>query len=308
MALNPSSKVFGIVLLIFLLSCNIKNSKFKTIEDTPNKNAEGFIHLEDSNSIFVAISSMTSPKETYIYYNELLKYFSEEIGKPVLLRQRKTYNETNMLLKHSKVEFAFICTGAYVDGRNDNYLKLLVVPVINSQPMYYAYIITNKVNDFERFEDIKGLTFAYTDPLSHTGCLYPIKRINELEYRKDNFFSKTIYTYAHDISIDLINKNIVSGASIDGLIFDYLEEFYPEKVKNIKIIEKSDYFGMPPVVVPIDLENYKFIKYQNTLLKMHKSIKGKEILDQLRIDSFIVADDSIYSSAKKLKAELNEKN
>jgi hypothetical protein len=39
---------------------------------------------------------------------------------------------------------------------------------------------------------------------------------------------------SHDISIQMVSRNLVDAASIDGLIFDYLEIFQPDKVRNIR--------------------------------------------------------------------------
>ena len=89
------------------------------------------------------------------------------------------------------------------------------------KPVYQAYIIANKDSSIEIFEDFNGKSFAFTDPLSNTGRLYAIKRLKEINKTEKDFFSKTNYTHAHDISMQLVSKNIIDGATIDGLIFDY---------------------------------------------------------------------------------------
>jgi len=231
--------VLSLIAVLFS-SCFDRSNKPENIElsDTLELRENGIIH--DTATVVFAISSMTTPRETYIYYNDLLDYFSIKTGKEVSLKQRKTYKETNDLIKKGEVDIAFICTGAYIDSKDDSSSHLIVVPVINGHPFYYAYIITHVNSGISKFEDLKGKKFAYTDPLSNTGYFYPQYRLEQLSTTEENFFSTTLYTYAHDLSIELINNNIVSAASVDGLIFDYLAKQKPGKVKNIKIIENQN--------------------------------------------------------------------
>ena len=205
---------------------------------------------------------MTSPKVTFNYYHELIQYISGKVGHPIYFKQKKTYEEVNELLENGEVDFAFICSGAYIEEADNKYIKLLVAPEINHQTYYQAYIITNKELAIDSFEELEGHSFAYTDPMSNTGCLYPTKQLKILSSDKDLFFSKTIYTYGHDISIQMVNRGIIDAASVHSLIFNYISDIYPDRVKNIKIIKKSELFGMPPIVTPAGLSEKYFNKFR----------------------------------------------
>jgi len=250
---------------------------------------------------YVAISSITSPKETYSYYSDLLKYISEKIKRPIYIKQKRTYEEVNRLLDNGEVDFAFICSGSYVDEIKRGKIKILVAPVVNAKHTYQSYVITNKNSEIKSFNDFYHKSFAYTDPLSTTGKLYAMKRLKELNYTENVFFKKTVYTYGHDISIQMVNRGIIDGACVHGLIFDYLSEEYPDRVENVKIIEKSEDYGIPPVVVPISMKDECFYKLQNIFLNLHNDSIGKKILTKLHIDKFDVASDSMYKSVYKLK-------
>jgi phosphonate transport system substrate-binding protein len=289
------------IILAFSISCtNTKNEKVDVdFADTAIKGRT--INNNGTEDVYIAIASMTSPKETYIYYSELINYISQKVGYPIYIKQKKTYEEVNELLENSEVDFAFICSGAFVGEYRKGNIKLLVAPEMDSANHYHAYIIAQKDSEIEKFEDLKNKSFAFTDPLSNTGRFYPLKQLIKLNENEQDFFKKTVYTYGHDISIQMVNRGIIDGASVHGLIFEYLSLYHPEKVENIKIIEQSEKFGMPPVVIPATLSQKRREKYKEIFLNIHNDSIGKQILDKLLIDKFVIVNDTIYNSVFQLK-------
>ncbi|VAW24740.1 ABC transporter, substrate-binding protein (cluster 12, methionine/phosphonates) [hydrothermal vent metagenome] len=293
---------------IILCSCgnNLNRSNettivdFTTIDTLKVKNE----YNDTVQELNVAVSAIITPQRTFKYYQELFQFISSKINYKIIFKQRKTYKEVNNLLRTGDVDIAFVCSGAYVDEKAVSNIEILVVPVCNGKPYYQAYIIANKNSQINSFIDLKGKSFAFTDPLSNTGKLYAEKRVAELGVDSKTFFLSTIYTHAHDISMQLVSKNLVAGATVDGLIFDYNAIFHPESVKNLKIVEKSEYFGIPPVVVPQGLDKNLKKQVRNILLTMHKDSVGKRILDKLLIDKFIEGHDSDYDKIREINREL----
>lgn len=289
-----------ILLLLFSTSCTYVNTESVTVDFTDTI-AKGLDNSDEPKAIYIAIASMTSPKETYIYYNELIDYIARKIDRPIFIQQKETYEEVNELLKNSEVDFAFICSGAFVEEYSSKSIKLLVAPVIKQKTTYQAYIITQKDSKVEKFEDFENKSFAFTDPLSTTGRLYPMNNLKRINKTEQDFFLKTVYTHGHDISIQMVNRGIIDGASVHGLIYDYLAQNDPEKVENLKIVEKSVNFGMPPIVTPVSLDKENFEKYQSVFLGIHNDSIGKNILDNLNIDNYQVVGDTLYRSVFQLK-------
>ncbi len=297
---------------LFILACQGEKEreiKSITIDLTKKKSASETVasSLDTMKKLKVAIGAMTSPKETLTYYKDFINYISEKLGIRIEFTQRKTYDEVNLLIENEQVDFAFLCSGAYVEPEVRNKVELLAVPVINGKPFYQAYIITNKVRtEISKFEDLRGRTFAFTDPLSHTGHYYVLKKLNDSGETVKNFFSKSIFTNAHDNSIQLVDKGTIDGATIDGLIYDYLYKVNPERVKNVRVIEKSEYFGIPPIVIQKNIDRSLKEKIRKIILDMHNDSTGKKILGKLFMDKFIVGDKKNYQSVRKYR-ELDQK-
>ncbi len=261
-------------------------------------NAGNPVMFPKSDSVLkVAIAAIISPAETYVYYRDLLNYISKKIHVRVVYRQKKTYREINNLILHHQVDMAFICSGSYIELDTDK-VKILVVPVSNGKPYYRGYIITNVNSGINKFRDLKGKSFAFTDPGSNTGFTYAKKLVEKNGGDINTYFSKTVFTYAHDISIQMVEKNLVAGATVDGLIYEYLKKHSPERVKDINIIQKSVPYGIPPVVVPASINKVLELNLRHIMLNLHHDPVGAAMLKKLMIDRFILAGDTLYNSLR----------
>lgn len=283
-------------LFIFSVSCVRNNNNEIEVINFENTEQQNLLpNNNDNETIYVAISTMISPVETFNLYRDLIEYISKRLEKRIVFKQRKTYEEVNELLRLKQLDFAFICTGAYWQAKKTFPLEILAVPVVNGRPYYNAYIITNKFSGINNFYEFKGKTFAFTDPLSNTGYSYVITLLKNNKTTSEKFFKKTIFTYAHDYSIQAVAKNLVFGASVDGLVYEYLKNFQPEKVQDIVVIQKSEDFVIPPFVVRPDLEQNTKRKLKDIMLNMHNDQQGKGILDRIMIDKFIFVEENEYN-------------
>lgn len=256
-------------------------------------------------TIKIAVSAISSPRETFTYYEEMFRYIEKKLGMRVMMVQRKTYKEVNDLLKLNEVDLAFVCSGGYVYGVADSAFKLLVVPERDGLRKYQTYIIVNDNSDIQNFEELKGKRFAFTDPLSTSGTIYPSKRIEELGSNPNDFFANYTYTYAHDNSIQLVAKQMVDGAAVNSLVFDYLNTVSPERTKNIRIIEKSEWHGMPPVVISYGVKVELRKELETIFLNIHEDEGSKKVLEKLMVDKYIKESDTIFTSVRDMVKILN---
>lgn len=295
------------IFVTLLASCqNRRNEKIVDV-DFSSSDETGSLTNQSDIPLEAAVAAMISPEENFFYYTKIFDYISQHMNREIVFKQRKTYSEVNILLGSRELDFAFICSGAYVDAQKDFGAEILVIPQIQGKTSYQAYIIVSTDSVYEKFEDLKGFSFAFTDPLSNTGCLYPKFLVKQMNFVEDNFFSRIIFTYAHDFSIQAVNSRLTDAASVDSIIFDYFQTNNPHKVDKLKIVNKSEPFGMPPVVVHPEIEPSIRKKLETIFLEMDQNPLGKEILEHLGIDRFVLGKDENYESIRKMKSILEEK-
>ncbi len=258
------------------------------------------ISAEAENEVVFAISPMASPVSTLSGFGDFIEYLSEKTGLNIVLKQRRKYSEINDLLKSGEAQFAYTCTGAYLSGRKEFGLEVLAVPVVNNKTTYNSYIIVNK-SDYQKFEDLKGKVFAFTDPLSLSGRIYPAYLLETMMTTPEAFFSKTFYTSSHEKSVESVAYGLADGAAVDSLIFEDMKKLNDPAIEKVKIVHISPPYGIPPMVVSPDTDKSQKQLMLSTLLKMKDDPAGRKILKELHIKKFILPDPAIYYSAVQLR-------
>ncbi len=233
-----------------------------------------------------------------------MDYIGEKMDYQIILIQRKTYGEINELFQKQQIDLALICSGPYANGKDIFQVEALAVPLVREEPYYQSYLIVNKKSSIKTLEELRGKTFAFTDPDSNTGTLVPSYWVAIKGETPQSFFKETTYTYSHDNSIIAVAKSLVDGAAVDSHIWEYYHQTNPKYTANTRIIKKSIPFGSPPIVssrsLPLILKN----EIKNILLTMHLDPKGNQIQESLLLDKFVPPQESWYQPIKELKTEI----
>lgn len=264
--------------------------------------------VQKEETVRIAVGGMITPKEGVAYYRDLLRYLQGRIGVKVEYVDRESYAEINDMLRTGKLEAAFVCSGPYVDGKKQFGLELLVAPQAYGRTVYYSYIIVPQASGAKAFPDLRGKRFAFTDPLSNTGRLVPTYMLAKMKETPDTFFREVVYTRSHDRAIRAVAQGIVDGAAVDSLIWDYLNAMSPELTGRTRILARSEPYAIPPVAVPRSLPPRLKNRLRKAFLEAHLDPQGREILARIRIDRFVMIDDSAYDSVREMQAWIAKQN
>lgn len=290
--------VLLILLAITLVGCLPASSgpviQLSALRPLPEQSASAVIPLR------VSVAAVISPKGTAESYPFLLNYLSARLGRPVELVQRRTYAETNDLVENGFVDVAFVCTSAYIAGHEKFNMELLVAPQVNGAAVYHSLLIVPADSPAQHITDLRGKVFAFTDPMSNTGRVYPTYLVQKLGSTPEQFFSKTFYTYSHDDAIRAVAQGLADGAAVDSLVFDFAVSRDPGLAKQVRIIHRSPAFGIPPVVVSPKARPQLRATLRELLLGMADDPAGRQALSALGIERFIVIDDTAYNSVRDL--------
>jgi len=295
----------GLGLALLAVACNDSAATidFSQVEEE----ARPQVKVPSGDAIRMAVAPVFSPLPTFALYQQLADYMGEKLGRPVELVQGKTYAEINDLVKSGDVALALVCTNPYLQGQQDFGMELLVAPLVQGEPYYYSLLIVRRDLDVSSLEELRGMTFAFTDPLSNTGRLAPLYQLAQLGETPESLFSRSIFTYSHDNSIRSVADGIVDAAAVDSLVYDYLPVTEPEMMAKIKVIEKWGPFGINPFVVNPGLDPALKTQLREVFLNMDKDSRGQELLGEFMLDRFIVPDDSIYDSVREMRSYLQER-
>jgi phosphonate transport system substrate-binding protein len=250
--------------------------------------------------IRIGVVSMITPVDTVTYYQDIIGYVSEKIDQPVEMHYRKTYEEMDRLLEQGEVDAAFICGAPYVEDNRRFGAELLVVPQVDGSPFYRSFIIVHQDSDIQSFNELQGRSFAFTDPKSNSGRLYPVYLLARSGKGIEDFFDSYVFSYSHNKSVELVAKKEVDGAAVESLIYKYMQEKKSPYVAKTRIIDQSPYFGSPPLVATPQTSTFIKKKIVEILMNMHQDPKGKDILSNILVERFVEADDSNYESIREM--------
>jgi phosphonate transport system substrate-binding protein len=278
----------GTLLLLLLwggvLSCKQEDPSRKVSFE--KREAEPETAARQRSSLRIAVGGMITPRAGFRYYREFLDYIGERLGRPVEFVDREDYAEINKLVETGNVDAAFVCGGPYVDGRKQFGMELLVAPRAYGGTVYHSYIIVQKDSAIGYSRIFGEAVRLYRPAFQHrqTGPDVPPCRMGETP---ESFFSQYTYTQTHDKSIKAVAEQDVDGASVDSLIWEYANRTDSRYTAQTKIIERSEPFGIPPVVVSKHLDRETKKKLKEIFLTAHEDERGRAILKNMMIDRFV---------------------
>lgn len=294
-------KFFLLLLMILTVSCSplpetevVGSVDLDNLQPLPTPDGHSAVPLR------IAVAAVISPEGTVQSYSPLLLYLEEKLNRPVELIQRKTYLEVNDLIEHGEVDVAFVCTSAYVEGHDTFGMELLVAPQVNGETVYNSVLIVPTSSKANNMSDMRGKIFAFTDPISLSGRVYPTYLVHELGFTPEEFFASTFFTYSHDEAIRAVASGVADGAAVDSLVYEFAVARDPSLADKVRVIHRSPDFGIPPVVISPFTRPQVKADIQNLLLGMSKDPTAKDALASIGVESFVLIDDGAYDGVREL--------
>ncbi len=225
----------------------------------------------------------------------LQEYLSRRLDRPIVLVKRRSYREISMMLLSGQLDAAWISDFPYVQYQDR--LALVAVPLYRHQPLRRAYVIVNKGSKATTFDDIRGTVHAFSDPDSTSGYLITRWLLALRGESPAEFFQNSFFTYSHRNIIRAIASGLGESGSVDGYVWDVVNEREAALLDKTRIVFRSAPLGFPPVVA---LETSRDLPATQALaaalLGMTLDHLGRKILSLLALDGFTTANPDLYES------------
>lgn len=232
-------------------------------------------------------------------------YMEAKLSRPVELVQRDSYHETMDLLRLEQLDFSWICSYPYVYLRKQ--VRLVAVPLYREQPYYRAYLIVSaKHPHIQSLSQLRGKIFVYADPYSATGYLVPRYQLRKMGEDPAKFFARTFFTYSHNKLIEAVADGLAHGGSVDSYVWDSLDALKPEITRRTLLVSQSPEFGFPPFVARRGVAEEDFAAVQQMLVMMRYDQRGKELLQRLNLNGFILGHSNLYDRVAEMMRAFGE--
>ena len=223
-----------------------------------------------------------------------------ELSIPTEYVNNISWQEREHLFDLEFIQICWICGWPYVikADRPNSKVELLVVPVpagerYAGRPIYFSDVVVRSASRYRTFSDLHGSRWAYNEPRSHSG--YNLVRYYlSCAGVGEGYFGRVVESGAHRVSLQMILDDLVDGSAIDSTVLDWEMRHHSEICSKIRIIETLGPSPAPPWVVSRSLSVDVRAALQNILLSMHKTERGRAILNLGHIDRFVTARDEDY--------------
>jgi phosphonate transport system substrate-binding protein len=225
----------------------------------------------------------------------LQRYLSQAMDREVRLVLRRTYQEITAELVSGQREAAWICGYPFVAYRQQ--LSLVAVPVWRGGSVYQAYLIAADGRAAAGIDDLAGDVHAFSDPDSNSGFLVTRALLAERNLRPESFFSRAFFTYGHRNVVRAVASGLARSGSVDGYVWDVLNEVEPELTSRTQVIWRSVWMGFPPIATSTAYAaSPDTARFGQSLRAMAHDAVGRQVLRTLRLDGFAAAEPSMFEN------------
>lgn len=219
-------------------------------------------------------------------------YLQRHMQRPVIFVQRGSYRELVDLLRENKLDFAWQCGYPYI--ANSQTFRLVAVSLYRGKPQYQSYLIVPSDDQTTRsLLDLRGKVFAFSDPDSMSGHLYP-EYLLAREGVRSTIFAKSIYAWGHRHVVEAVAAGLAQGGAVDGYVWDTLARNHPELTAQTRIVSRSPLFGRAPIVAATHVPDRTVAELQEVLFAMARNPEGLALLNELNLDGFAPGDSHLY--------------
>jgi phosphonate transport system substrate-binding protein len=178
-----------------------------------------------------------------------------EVGRRLGLETELVVETSYESCRQDLNDVCFVCSLPYVTFEREglDLAEPVAAPVLmgaryGGQPIYFSDVIVGRASPARRFEDLRGRSWAYNEPLSHSG--YGITRFRLVELGEtDGFFGEVIEAGFHAEAIALVARGDVDAAAIDSQVLAIAFRDDPTLADRVRVIDALGPSTIQPVAV-----------------------------------------------------------
>jgi phosphonate transport system substrate-binding protein len=239
----------------------------------------------------------------------IVGYLDGELDSHVELVDDRPWEERRRLLDAGRVDVAWICGLPYVRRADEPEpgIELLAAPVMRGaryedQPIYFSDVVVRRDSGFQTFEDLRGESWAYNEPGSHSGYNVVAHHLAALG-RTWGYFGRVVETGAHQTSLQMILDGEIAGSAIDSTVLELELEKDPTLETKLRVLDTLGPSPIPPWVIRRSVPEGLRKAVRETLIGMAEDPRDREVLAELPVARFARVKDSDYDPIRLMTAK-----
>jgi phosphate/phosphite/phosphonate ABC transporter binding protein len=233
-------------------------------------------------------------------FEPLTSYLSDVIGQKVVLYVAKNYGDLRTQMEAGEVDIGSFSPFAYVDAVRGGKIRIIAQSVIDGSATYRGIIVARKDGGLKSLADLRGKRFAFVDPKSASGYVYPRAMLVEKGINPDSFFQETIFAGDHmKVIAAVLDRRVDAGATYDNALGIAKARGMPSD--NLVIMASTDPIPHDAIAVRIGLDGALAKKIQTALVNLDKTEAGRRVIanSKKKLSGHVVAEDSTFDVVRR---------
>jgi phosphonate transport system substrate-binding protein len=247
---------------------------------------------------------------TYLASNDaavdLDETVTEKVGRRLGVPTELVVETSYESCEEDQNEVCFVCSLPYVtfERRGLDLAVPVAAPVLEGpryggQPIYFSDVVVHRDSPYRSFLDLRGRSWAYNEPLSHSGygiTRYHLVRLGETS----GFFDQVIEAGYQREALRMVARGDVDGSAIDSQVLAVELRDHPDLAERVRVVEALGPSTIQPVAVsrrvPEDLRG----AIREVLVTM---AEDPAVRDRLRVDlveRFVPVDARSYDDIRMM--------
>jgi phosphonate transport system substrate-binding protein len=236
----------------------------------------------------------------------LYELVTEEVGRRLGLPTELVVETSYESCEKDQNEVCFVCSLPYVtfERRGLDLAVPVAAPVLEGEryggrPIYFSDVIVHRDSPFGSFLELRGRSWAFNEPLSHSG--YGITRYHLVRLGETNgFFGTVVEAGFHQEAIRMVARREVDGSAIDSQVLAIELRNHPDLAEQVRVVEALGPSTIQPVAVsrrvPDDLRE----AIRDVLLTMAHDSSIRERLAVALVERFVAVDARSYDDIRMM--------
>ena len=232
---------------------------------------------------------------------------TEEVGRRLGIETTLVVETDYAACARDENEVCFVCSLPYVEFERQGVAPAVPIaaPVLlgdryGGRPIYFSDVIVHRDSPFQSFLDLRGHSWAYNEPLSHSG--YGITRYHLLEIGETGgFFSEVVEAGFHEEAVRMVAAREVDASAIDSQVLAVMLRDDPSLARRLRVVDALGPSTIQPVAVskrvPLELR----AEIRQILTTMHEDPAVRERLALGLVERFAPVDDSSYDDIRMMR-------
>ena len=234
----------------------------------------------------------------------LYQFVATRVGEQLHRPTRLIVGESFDQVRHADVDFAFLCGLPYVrlKGENPAAVEALAAPIVSGEryeerPIYFSDVIVPVRSPASAFGDLRGRSWAYNEPDSHSGYLITLSTLVQMAETAE-FFGRWEMTGFHQESIRRVAAAQVEGSAVDSHVLGVELRHRPELAEQIRVIGTLGPSTIQPLVATSAVSPRLRQEVIEIVAGLGSTESERRSLSAGLVERFVAIDDSAYADIR----------